>query len=368
MTTKKPLDTAPRADISEKGLDSRQLAIPGSQKLAVAPTAAAEHVRILQVVRERILNPESPSTRRAYEAAWRRWMRYCVAHGHDSVPVRPGDLVAHLETLSVTHAPLTVRLTLTALASIDACARRSPTDLNPAPISTHPHVRHWLRSWAREHPRAPKRQARALTAGDFLAILEFAQDPSPGQSRKAHVTSYARDRAALLIGLLGGLRGSEISALDVDDVAITSRGLTVRVRRSKTDQEGTGATVYCLPQARPILCAVDAWECWQRVRPATTGAAFVAIERDGSFGERLTVRSVQRMVASRAERAGFSGVSSHTLRRSMATLARERGQRLEQIQRHGRWTQLQTVAGYLSQRELFTDSPTGGLLDVDSEG
>jgi site-specific recombinase XerC len=49
-----------------------------------------------------------------------------------------------------------------------------------------------------------------------------------------------RDRAALLVGFGAALRRSELIALDLDDITITQAGLTILVRRSKTDQEGQG--------------------------------------------------------------------------------------------------------------------------------
>ena len=52
-----------------------------------------------------------------------------------------------------------------------------------------------------------------------------------------------RDRALLLLGFAGAFRRSELIALDVADIAETKIGLLVTIRRSKTDQEGEGATI-----------------------------------------------------------------------------------------------------------------------------
>jgi len=49
-----------------------------------------------------------------------------------------------------------------------------------------------------------------------------------------------RDRALLLLGFAGAFRRSELVALDVEDLAEYAEGLVVRLRRSKTDQEGRG--------------------------------------------------------------------------------------------------------------------------------
>src|SRR5262245_46244788 len=76
-----------------------------------------------------------------------------------------------------------------------------------------------------------------------------------GLTRKAPVTAETvraimpsdlgglRDRASLLLGFAGALRRSELVALNVDDLEETAEGLHVRIRRSKTDQEGAGRTL-----------------------------------------------------------------------------------------------------------------------------
>ncbi len=51
----------------------------------------------------------------------------------------------------------------------------------------------------------------------------------------------ARDRALLLIGFTGDFRRSEIVALDCVDVErVRQGGVIIRLRGSKTDQEGAG--------------------------------------------------------------------------------------------------------------------------------
>ena len=52
-----------------------------------------------------------------------------------------------------------------------------------------------------------------------------------------------RDRAILLLGFAGAFRRSELVALDASNLHFASAGLRVTVRKSKTDQEGQGATI-----------------------------------------------------------------------------------------------------------------------------
>jgi hypothetical protein len=49
--------------------------------------------------------------------------------------------------------------------------------------------------------------------------------------------------ALLLLGFAGAFRRSELVALDVADLEETDDGYKITIRRSKTDQEGHGATI-----------------------------------------------------------------------------------------------------------------------------
>src|ERR1019366_4475276 len=72
---------------------------------------------------------------------------------------------------------------------------------------------------------APAQKAAALT-DDIRAMVDASDDGLIG----------ARDRALVLLGFAGAFRRSELVALDAADCAFGKDGLTVTIRRSKTDQ------------------------------------------------------------------------------------------------------------------------------------
>ena len=71
-----------------------------------------------------------------------------------------------------------------------------------------------------------------------------------------------RDRAVLLVGFGAALRRSELIALDLDDITIPQAGLTILVRRSKTDQEGQGREIGIPRSRKSATCPVAALEAW----------------------------------------------------------------------------------------------------------
>ena len=66
-------------------------------------------------------------------------------------------------------------------------------------------------------------------------------------------TRGIRDRALILIGFAGAFRRSELVSLEHDDVAFVKEGLTLMIRRSKTDQLGEGRKI-AIPFARSHAC------------------------------------------------------------------------------------------------------------------
>ena len=79
---------------------------------------------------------------------------------------------------------------------------------------------------------APAQKAPALT-DDIRAMVDSTDSGLIG----------LRDRALILLGFAGAFRRSELVGLDVEDCAFGKDGLTVTLRRSKTDQDGQGRKI-----------------------------------------------------------------------------------------------------------------------------
>ncbi|WP_377811419.1 tyrosine-type recombinase/integrase (plasmid) [Azospirillum sp. A29] len=95
------------------------------------------------------------------------------------------------------------------------------------------------------------RAKRAATRDEVLGpMLDALSDDARG----------VRDRAILAVAFAsGGRRRSELVALRLADVTAAGRDFTLRIRRSKTDQQGAGTDV---PVKR---AAADALRRWLRL-------------------------------------------------------------------------------------------------------
>ena len=89
----------------------------------------------------------------------------------------------------------------------------------------------------------------------------------PGGAATVDVGDIAwRNRFLTLVGYGAALRRSEIVAHDLDDMAATSVGLAITLRRSKTDQYGEGKVIAIFRAVDPDLCVITALERWQEIR------------------------------------------------------------------------------------------------------
>ena len=140
-----------------------------------------------------------------------------------------------------------------------------------------------------------------------------------------------RDSAILATMSDAMLRVSEVAALDVADVDTTDG--TVTVRRSKTDQEATGAVLFLGPATVARIAA------WQEAADVQDGPLFRRVCKGGKrVLDRLTARSVRNIVTARAEAAGVAGrISGHSLRVGSAQSLAAAGASVVEMQNAGRW-------------------------------
>ena len=132
----------------------------------------------------------------------------------------------------------------------------------------------------------------------------------------------------LLLGFAGALRRSEMVSLDVADVTEGADGLTLHLRRSKTDQEGAGRTIGIPYGSCLVTCPVRAWRVWLELSSITEGPAFRPVDRhDRIAATRLSGQAVALVLKRLASRAGFDPreVAGHSLRAGLATSAAAAG-------------------------------------------
>ena len=147
-------------------------------------------------------------------------------------------------------------------------------------------------------------------------------------------------RDASMIRLMSDclLRISEVVAVNVSDL----KEKTLTLRSSKTDQEGTGESLYVCDATRNVL------DRYRERADITDGAMFRHIRRgDHIQSDRLTPHSARRIIKKRAANAGVDGfISGHSLRVGSAVSLAQAGATVVDMQVAGRWKSSQMPAHY----------------------
>ena len=172
-----------------------------------------------------------------------------------------------------------------------------------------------------------------------------------------------RDRAILLFGWAGGFRRSELIGLQVGDLVHQSSGILVHLRRSKTDQEGSGRWVP-IHARRGQVCPVRFLLRWITVAGLAEkgGPLFRPIDRHGNLRDRqLSGRSIGSLVQSRIAAAGMEAMrfGAHSLRSGLAVSAKAAGASDIEIQRVTGHRSLRGLATYLQAADSWTYDPAG---------
>jgi integrase len=207
----------------------------------------------------------APRTRAAYAGDWAHFSRWCELVGAAALPAQVDTLRWYLTDLEAARAedgrqlfqPATLARRLAAIAAAHRDAG------HPSP-TRDPRVSEVLTGIRKTRRHAPRR-LRPLLLDDLRAVLA-GMDYS---SWPAGLTA-TRDAFALLAGFAGALRRSEPAALTAADLTWhRTDGVHVRIRASKTDQEGAGATVVLPFGEHPGTCPPCAFLRWARLLTAS---------------------------------------------------------------------------------------------------
>jgi integrase len=145
---------------------------------------------------------------------------------------------------------------------------------------------------------------------------------------------------------------------------MTSDGIVVTVRRSKTDGEGEGARIGVPFGSDPATCPVRAVRAWIEASGVAGGPLFREVGRAGVVGEgALSDRQVANVVKAAARAAGLDPAlfSGHSLRAGLATTAARAGKSERVIMKQTRHRTERMVRRYVRDAELFSENAATGI-------
>lgn len=321
------------------------LALTGSADLD--PAVLAERRRVVEQVEDLAAHHQVPeNTRRAYAADRADYQAWCAALAVEPWPADPGVLALYVADpirLDDHGEPYELRVSTIRrrLSAISTWHRERGIEPSPA---RDIRVGRAVKALARRQAASGLFDHRE--AAPFTLEMLAATCAHLDRTRLADI----RNRALLCLGFFGALRRSELVGLDVPDLAESVEGLDVRLRQSKTDQEGEHDPVPVPYKSDEPVCPVRAWQAWRSAAGLVAGAVFRSVDQHGHLlGGRLPDNRVSAIVKDAAMALGEDPerYSAHSLRAGFITSAAKKRVPGWAIMRHTRHQTSRVMDGYI---------------------
>jgi len=289
---------------------------------------------------------KAANTVRAYRADWSHFVEWCTGHQQVTLPASPDTVALYIADLAATHKPSTLTRRISAISQAHQIAGfESPVHAAK--------VRAVMAGIRRSKGTAAEAKTPVLVE-DLKRMLTHVPEGLLG----------VRDRALLLVGFAGAFRRSELVGLDHGDVEFARDGLVVRIRKSKTDQDGEGRKIGIPYGSNPITCPIRSLQDWLEKSGLTEGALFRPINRHGKMAEaRLSSAAVADVVKRYAGAVGLhvAEFAGHSLRAGLATSAAMAGASERAIMNQTGHRSVVMVRRYIREGSLFRENAASVL-------
>ena len=207
-----------------------------------------------------------------------------------------------------------------------------------------------LKGIRRTVPKRPKRKEPILT--ETIKAMVHAIDSTK--------LINVRDRAILLLGFAGAFRRSELVGICHEDLKFDRNGIVILIKKSKTDQEGSGMEKAIPYGSNPDTCPVRALNDWIKVAGITEGRIFRSITRHGRIGDRLSPHAVALIIKRNPQlKSKCNDYSGHSLRAGFVTEAAKRNVPEDLIMMQTGHRSSNTVKNYIRRGRAFEENAAG---------
>ena len=219
-------------------------------------------------VRAYVRASKAENTLRGYQSDWRAFCAWCEQQNVSALPASPEAIASYIAECAGRLKVGSIQRKLNAIAEAHKAMGLNTPTREAIVVNTMKGIRRTMGTAAA--------QKAATLIDDIRAMVDAADAGTIG----------LRDRALILLGFAGAFRRSELVGLDVNDCVFSKDGLTVTLRRSKTDQDGTGRKVGIPYGSNPETCPVRTVQTWIEQTGIAAGAAVPLSEsaRTGSAG------------------------------------------------------------------------------------
>lgn len=288
------------------------------------------------------------ATRKNYASDWKHFSAWCLSNQLAPLPAEVATVIAYVTELAQTTKASTLRLRLISI-------RTYHKDAGLADPTRDSNVENVMKGIRKKLGTAQRKSAPLLAdpLKAMLATLDLA------------TLQGLRDRALLLVGFAAALRRSELVAIQREDLSFSSGGLTLTIRKSKTDQEGAGHQL-AIHRGQAEWCPIAALQTWLSVSGIASGPVFRSINKGGHLGNGLSGQSVALIVKKLAEAANIGDpgeFSGHSLRSGMVTQAIVNGCAALDVMEVSRHKSAAVFSGYVQRARVnaFSNQTTARL-------
>lgn len=274
----------------------------------------------------------SPNTIRAYKADMLEFIQYCDQTSSAALPSDPLTISNFLQFTSTNGIKnSTIRRKACSISAVHRL-------LNHIDPTKHPEVKITLRKISRQLGNRFD-QAYPVTRDLLIKLLVVCGDNIRG----------LRNKALLLLAYDSMRRRSELISLRIEDINwLPNQKCCVLLRRSKTDQHGSGKWIHLTAETTLAI------KCWLDAANLSEGLILRGIKPGGHVTSSLCESRIPRIYKSLAKRAGFdesvvSGISGHSMRVGGAQDLLGLGASLPQIMTKGGWSKADTVMRYVER-------------------
>ena len=318
-------------------LAGRPISLPGTTSSAPAHPSTAAELKDLQVKRDHYFHKGLASnTHRTYSSAQRQYLAFCERHNLLAVPGDENTMLLFITELATRISPQSIKVYMAGVRALHI------SNGFHNPFTNTVKLQQTLRGIEREHFSAVK-QKLPITFDLLCRMRNFIDDNNKDDT----VYWAATTTAHFLL-----LRASEFVKTDMSDQVLlniedvnferTPTGeeyMTVRIKKSKTDQKGSGILLYT-GHSKHKVCAVCAMKenlltQQQRENYSVHDSLFTM-----SSGNPLTRKELTHFVSVILRLLGIDpqNFSGHSFRIGGATSASVAGLHDYQIKLLGRWS------------------------------
>lgn len=303
-------------------------------------------------------NSRSKNTVKSYGSDWRDFDSWCQERGLTAMPADPRSVACYLadrasqpftDPKGNAQDPLKTSTLARRLSAISQAHQIAGVEFN----RRHQTIQETWKGIRNTHGIAQKGKEPILIE-DLRRMVESIQTSKGDGDRLIGF----RDKALLLLGFAGAFRRSELVSIQIEDLKLVRDGYIVKLRRSKTDQQGEGREVAIPYGSNPSTCPVRALQDWIKIANLQNGHLFIPINRHGQKSPNaMTSHAVAVIIKKHAPNKEMAiELSGHSLRAGFATTAAMAGVQEYAIMKQTGHKRSDTLKKYIRSRDLWKDN------------